>query len=239
MKSETINELATALASAQGQMEAASRDAVNPHLKNRYATLSSIIEAARKPLSDNGLSFAQILSTGADGMVLETILMHSSGQWLQSEVFVDSEQMGNRGVNSLQALGSALTYYKRYALAAMIGASIAEDDDDGNDAPKSRHQRASQNGKPEQKTNGKPAPQKPRVDEEKPYKFPSNAAETFWKQVQGSTENYYKNPFHLVEVLGGQWFNFGDQDLWGQKLDYAISHAQESWETQQAESENS
>jgi hypothetical protein len=133
MHSDTINELAAALAKAQGQMRAASKDAKNPHLGNTYATLSSIIEAAKEPLSANGLAFSQILSQGDGGLVLETILMHASGQWLQSEVLVTA-QAGNRGVNEVQQLGSSLTYYKRYALTAILGISISEEDDDGNAA---------------------------------------------------------------------------------------------------------
>ena len=131
MHSEQINEMAAALAKAQGQMRAASKDAVNPHLKNSYATLSSYIEAAREALSTNNLAFSQILSQVEDGLMLETILMHSSGQWLQSEVLI-RVATDNRGINGAQALGSALTYYKRYALSAMLGISVSDEDDDAN-----------------------------------------------------------------------------------------------------------
>jgi hypothetical protein len=149
MHSEQINELATALAKAQGQMRAASKDAVNPHLKNTYATLSSIIEAARESLSANCLAFSQILSQGDEGLILETILMHSSGQWLQSEVLI-RVATDNRGINGAQALGSALTYYKRYALAALLGISVSDEDDDGNAAGQStRKQPARQESQPQ------------------------------------------------------------------------------------------
>lgn len=147
MHSEQINEIAQALAKAQGQMRAATKDAVNPHLRNNYATLSSIIESARGPLSTNGLAFSQILSQGSSGLVLETILMHSSGQWLQSEMLVDATA-ANKGVNQAQALGSALTYYKRYALAALLGISVAEEDDDGNAAAPARQQRKTEEERP-------------------------------------------------------------------------------------------
>lgn len=167
MHSELINELAAALAKAQGQMRAASKDAKNPHLGNTYATLSSIIEAAKEPLSANGLAFSQILSQGDGGLVLETILMHSSGQWLQSEVLVTA-QAGNRGVNEVQQLGSSLTYYKRYALTALLGISISEEDDDGNAAPpppkqtrqQAPHPRRHEEAKPPVATNTNEAPKK-------------------------------------------------------------------------------
>lgn len=148
MHSDSINELAGALAKAQGQMRAASKDAKNPHLGNTYATLSSIIEASKEPLSANGLAFSQILSQGDGGLVLETLLMHSSGQWLQSEVLVTA-QAGNRGVNEVQQLGSSLTYYKRYALTAILGISISDEDDDGNGAtPPARQERRQQEQRP-------------------------------------------------------------------------------------------
>lgn len=139
MKSEQINELATALAKAQSQMIPAKKDAANPHLNSKYATLDSIINSARKPLADNGLSFVQIMEQGADGLMLQTCLMHSSGQWMQGEVLVTASA-GNRGINEVQALGSALTYYKRYALSAMLGISVAEEDDDGHGAAKQKPQ---------------------------------------------------------------------------------------------------
>ena len=132
MRSDEINELALALAKAQSELKPAIKDGKNPHLKNSYATLDSIIQTARKPLANNGLSFTQLLQQGDLGLSLETFLLHSSGQWLQSEVLI-TPASGNKGINEMQALGSALTYMKRYALAAILGISV-DDDDDGNNA---------------------------------------------------------------------------------------------------------
>lgn len=132
--SQEINELAAALAKAQGAMKGAEKDSKNPHLSNKYASLSAIIEAARKPLSDNGLSFSQLIGQTEGGVILETVLLHSSGQWLSSEQPVTITVLSNRGINEAQALGSGLTYFKRYALAAMLGISTADEDDDGNAA---------------------------------------------------------------------------------------------------------
>lgn len=166
MKSEQINELAAALAQAQNCMTPAKKDQTNPHLKNTYATLDSIIEAARQPLSTNGLSFVQILEQSETGPRLETWLLHSSGQWIQGKIEIKAGA-GNRGINEIQALGSALTYYKRYALAAMLGISVADEDDDGNLAidleQKSKQQKTSkQQPKPAQST----APGFPTIVEE-------------------------------------------------------------------------
>jgi hypothetical protein len=135
--SESINELAAALAQAQGAFEPAKRSATNPHLKNRYATLDDIIQAVRDPLAANGLSFMQLLDSDENGPALTTMLLHESGQWLQSRTPVDAME-SNRGTNDMQAFGATLTYLKRYALAAMLGVSTDEDTD-GNGAGASKH----------------------------------------------------------------------------------------------------
>ena len=86
-QSDTIGELAKALAAAQGEMNAASKDATNPHFKTRYADLSSIMDACRGPLTRHGLSVTQLPGRGEDGAVtLTTMLMHASGQHIGSTV---------------------------------------------------------------------------------------------------------------------------------------------------------
>ncbi len=127
-KSEQINELATALAKAQGAMEAASKDTANPFFKSKYADLASIMEAVRKPFADNGLSYVQSpsydKSTGE--VTVDMILMHSSGQFIVGAVSLPVSKADAQGV------GSAITYGRRYILAAMCG--VVADDDDGNAA---------------------------------------------------------------------------------------------------------
>jgi hypothetical protein len=156
MRSEQINELAAALAKAQGQMRAANKDAKNPRLGNSYATFDSVVEAIRKPAADNGLAYSQILQSGADNVyVLETWLMHESGQFLQSELEVTPlrivSNQGKQVINDMQALGSGLTYAKRYALAAMLGVSVDEDDDGNGSAPAQTGKMPHQKPKPQPK----------------------------------------------------------------------------------------
>ena len=128
-----LDQLAAALARAQAELKPVPKTGKNPHLKNEYATLDDIIGAVRGPLGNHGLSFVQLLGGNGSGVTLRTILLHESGQLLESTVLVDAGE-GNRGVNALQALGSAITYMKRYALSAMLG--IATDGDtDGEGAP--------------------------------------------------------------------------------------------------------
>lgn len=126
--SENITDLAMALAKAQALIKPASKDATNPHFKSRYADLPAVWEACRKPLTDNGLSVVQMPVDAGEGRVgLTSVLMHSSGQYISSTVSTKLNQ------DSAQGLGSALTYLRRYALAALVGI-VADEDDDGNAA---------------------------------------------------------------------------------------------------------
>jgi len=84
----------------------------------------------------------------------------------------------------------------------------------------------SEQPKPEQATVSEPKPQ-PAQATDKPYKFPNIASKEFYDRVQLATDNYYKNPWHLLKVLGGTWFNFANQDLYDEKMDLAVSHARE------------
>jgi len=128
--SDTINELAAALSKAQGQMQTAKKGAENPHFRSKYADLASVWEACRTALTAHGLSVVQsprMTFNGTTGLVeVETRLLHSSGQWMADTVTVPVSKLDAQGV------GSAVTYARRYALAAF--ASVAPDDDDGNGA---------------------------------------------------------------------------------------------------------
>jgi hypothetical protein len=123
--SEQINELAAALAQAQGAMENAAKNKVNPHFKSRYADLAAVLDAIRIPLSANGLSTVQTMQIGEHCIVLRTTLLHSSGQFISTEYPIAMALKP-------QEMGSAITYGRRYSLAALVG--IAQDDDDANAA---------------------------------------------------------------------------------------------------------
>jgi hypothetical protein len=123
----TIGALAAALAKAQGSMRAASLDRVNPHFKSRYATLASIIDSARDSLAINGLSVVQGTSLVDGRLVVTTRLMHSSGEWIEDSISIKPM------ADTAQALGSAITYGRRYSYASMLGI-VSDDDDDGEQA---------------------------------------------------------------------------------------------------------
>lgn len=119
--------LALALSKAQGQMQGAKKDADNPFFKSKYADLASVWEACRKALSDNELSVAQIVDADESGMFLKTVLLHSSGEKLEGRMPINFSEKTNA-----QQIGSIITYYRRYALSAIVG--VSPEDDDGNSA---------------------------------------------------------------------------------------------------------
>ena len=122
-RSESIAELAAALALAQGAIVGSEKDAKNPFFKSTYSTLASVWDACRKQLSQNGLSIVQCPEASERGVMVETILCHSSGQYIASKYFMPVTKP------DAQAIGSAITYARRYALAAVVGITPAEDDD--------------------------------------------------------------------------------------------------------------
>ena len=135
--SESIALLAGALAKAQLQIEPASKNATNPHFRSHYADLASIWDACRGPLNTNGLSIVQFPCDGEVGRTgLCTMLLHSSGEFISEVVTTRSQK------DDPQGLGSALTYLRRYALAAVVGVTATEDDD-GNAASTPANARAS------------------------------------------------------------------------------------------------
>lgn len=126
-QSTSIAQLADALATAQSEMEAAKKDSSNPFFKSKYADLASVWEACRGPLGRHGLSVCQMPETiDGPGIIVTTLLMHSSGEWISSQLKMLPVK------DDPQGIGSAITYMRRYALAAAVG--IAAEDDDANAA---------------------------------------------------------------------------------------------------------
>lgn len=120
--SEQIDQLATALAKAQGSMHGALKDSANPFFKSKYADLESVWTACRKALSENGLSVVQSTSGVENGVAVTTTLLHASGQWMRDTLPLHPKDVSPQGI------GSAITYGRRYALAAMVGVYQTDDD---------------------------------------------------------------------------------------------------------------
>ena len=136
--SESTKEIAAALSKAQAKIKGAEKDADNPFFNSSYATLASVWEACREAITHEGLSVAQGTESGdGDKIKVVTRLMHSSGEWIESDLSVMPMKMkvdrnDTEKQVTPQSVGSALTYVRRYALAAMVG--VAPEDDDGNAA---------------------------------------------------------------------------------------------------------
>lgn len=136
--SENINELATALSKAQGEIEDATKDAENTFFKtaggkgSKYATLAAVLQEIRPKFSKYGLSLVQTPWTNKDNngaYTMTTTIMHSSGQFISG----DLELILDKG--NMQAMGSAISYSRRYMASAMAG--VSQEDDDGNAASQS------------------------------------------------------------------------------------------------------
>ena len=118
-KSTDIKDLAIALAKCQAEIVGAVKDSVNPHFRSNYADLASVWDAIRVPMTKNGLSVTQFMHD----FQLVTLLMHDSGQWIRSDYPIHKLSELNH-----QQMGSALTYARRYSLAAMLGVPQIDDD---------------------------------------------------------------------------------------------------------------
>ncbi len=121
-----IDKLAAALAKAQGEIKSAAKDSTNPHFKSKYADLASLDEASKEPLAKHGLAVVQLPRATGRSVTLIYVLLHESGQFLGSDLTMTAQQ------DTPQAVGSCITYQRRYTKAALVG--ISQDDDDGNSA---------------------------------------------------------------------------------------------------------
>jgi hypothetical protein len=129
MKTSTeMDKLSEALAAAQAEIGTVSLNKTNPHFKSKYADLSAIREACKEPLSKHGIALVQSPSVVEGRAVLVTRLFNKSGQWIENELSLKPD----RG-DTPQAVGSAITYARRYAIASLLGI-VADEDDDGNAA---------------------------------------------------------------------------------------------------------
>ena len=123
-KSESIAAISQAIAKAQHDVENASKNAKNPHFKSKYADLAELLNTVRPVFSIHGLAIVQMPSFDGCIASVETMISHSSGEWISSICSAPVSKQDAQGV------GSAITYLRRYSLAAMCG--IAQEDDDAN-----------------------------------------------------------------------------------------------------------
>ena len=124
-KSESIKNIAGALVKFQASVSKVAKESSNPFFKSKYASLANILDTIQKPLSECGLAISQF----PDQDALTTIILHAeSGEWMESSYVMPVAKQ-----NDPQAMGSAMTYARRYALGSILNLNI-DDDDDGEKA---------------------------------------------------------------------------------------------------------
>jgi hypothetical protein len=124
-KSESIKNIAGALVKFQSSVSKVAKESNNPFFKSKYASLANILDTIQKPLSESGLAISQF----PDENALTTIIIHAdSGEWMKSSYVMPVAKQ-----NDPQAMGSAITYARRYALGSILNLNI-DDDDDGEKA---------------------------------------------------------------------------------------------------------
>ena len=129
IKENEMKNIYSAFIKAQQQFAPALKSSLNPHFKSKYASLDNCIEAVIDAFNDNGIGLIQQTHEAESGVIIETILIHTSGEQLSGgKLFVPATKLDAQG------FGSALTYARRYSLMATCG--IAPEDDDGNAASK-------------------------------------------------------------------------------------------------------
>lgn len=134
--SDELKNIAKALAKFQADIKDPARDKDNPYFKSKYVALDGLLDAVRPVLATNGLSFIQSPVSNGQDMGVTTLLMHDSGEWIESDPFVLHAVK-----NDPQAGGSAITYARRYSLSAVLGVAW-DDDDDANIATKGHQSRS-------------------------------------------------------------------------------------------------
>ena len=125
-RSDGIADLAAALVKAHAEINGVVKSATNPFFKSKYATLDNVVDAVKPPLLKQGIVVVQGVQDAENGVAVETMLLHSSGQWISSTLRLPASK------EDAQGYGSAISYGRRYGLMAICG--VPAEDDDGNAA---------------------------------------------------------------------------------------------------------
>lgn len=192
-KSQTLTRLAQAVTAFRIKVATIKKDAKNPFFNSSYATLSNILEAIQVPLEETGLTFIQM----PDGDNLITILIHDDGEFIQSVYPI------NPGTKTPQAVGSAITYARRYSLTAILGLNI-EEDDDGNAATQT-----TTNGQAEHKPDAdKPEDKRPWLTEKQfnsAMERITNGAPELFAKIKSEfkmKKQYYQELYNAAKNVG-------------------------------------
>lgn len=217
-QSSSLGALGAALAKAQGEMDAAKKDSSNPFFNSSYADLASAWDACRGPLSKNGLAVIQRIFNDPQGVGIRTLLIHASGEWIQSSFVLPVKD------KTAQGMGSSVTYGRRYALMAAVGIA-PDDDDDGNAASgkaKAENQDQQQRQQPPPPQSGSRTTQvlntlSAKAAKAAETKTPSAAQTQLWERVvnhgamYGKTEEQMKS--FVLPILGGKKRALKEEDI--------------------------
>ena len=190
MSAET-DQLSAALAKAQGDLENVTPNSNNPAFRSRYADLGSVLSEVRPKLAEHGIGVIQAPSVNGEGTMmlsLSTTLLHESGQWISTsglsvEVDVPRTKDGRPAQTLAQCVGSNLTYLRRYALAAVVGVSQA--DDDGNSGGHGRGGGPQQPRRPQQS----PPPPPQQQQQRPPQAAPASNDQSFKEHLDDLAKN--------------------------------------------------
>ncbi len=198
-ESPTLAKLATALAKAQGAITLAAEAAKNPHLGSRYADLGSIWEACRRPLAENGLAVLQPVTTTSQGVVVETLLIHESGEFIRRRLAVPVEvRLSKEGKSQpwMWSFGAAVTYARRFGLAAMVGVATRGDEEGAGSAgqPDTSRARPPRESKPPE---SRPPPERQTAAE------PKSEPPTPWQNILTICAKHGKSKEQAASITKG------------------------------------
>ncbi len=125
--SDSIKTISPALLAAQKIIGGAKKGATNPFFHSKYADLGSVMEACKDALNENGITVLQPIGSDEQGVYVETVLLHESGEWI-----ADRMRIAPKSDTNPQDQGSAISYARRYSLQSMV--FIPAEDDDGEQA---------------------------------------------------------------------------------------------------------
>ncbi len=168
--SETVGELFAALSAVQAKCRAAEKNAKNPHLRNSYADLASVLRAGREHLGAAGLSLVQMPTVRRDAAGVVYVLGHTSGEWMGGVLLHELGQ--GKGLSPAQRDGVCISYARRYVYQSVLGFASG-DDTDGADQLEDQPRRPPARQATSATDRRAPAPKKP----EAPKHHPSFSAD--------------------------------------------------------------
>lgn len=229
---ETTAGLVKALARARQNFARVEKDGQNPHLHNRYATLGAVLDAVTGPLLDAGIVVTQTpIPVGVEAWALKTTLLHVGGGEISG--LVPLEYGEAKGLNPMQALGSAISYGRRYGLLSLL--CLTAEDDDGATAGATSYARQGGHDAPPARgyarnSNRAPAP-RPAPTEDEAREARSKALRALNTKPPQTGKGLFRLLMDLDPSRGllKAVNDFGGQQGWGPKLvEWSIPHVLEA-----------